>query len=189
MAGSRWNYLLQRADKLVRENKFTGISSNYQKFLCLMILDKTEQLCSLTGKEEFDIEYISGVINSAYDIPPHISGVFTTSMINRGILIPVDNSNIYRIAPEYRHRKIKELITLFDKAGINKDAIEEAQTAHEHKNASLLWEYINGEKDMNEECWDIPLENFFNAKIDAPAQKKEDAPLDTFFDKITSIFK
>lgn len=189
MAGSRWNYLLQRADKLVRENKFTGISSNYQKFLCLMILDKAEQLCSLTGKEEFDIEYISGVINSAYDIPPHISGVFTTSMINRGILIPVDNSNIYRIAPEYRHRKIKELITLFDKAGINKDAIEEAQTAHEHKNASLLWEYINGEKDMNEECWDIPLENFFNAKIDAPAQKKEDAPLDIFFDKITSIFK
>ena len=57
MAGSRWNYLLQRADKLVRENKFTGISSNYQKFLCLMILDKAEQLCSLTGKEEFDIEY------------------------------------------------------------------------------------------------------------------------------------
>ena len=161
MAGSRWNYLLQRADKLVREKKFAGISSNYQKFLCLMILDKAEQLCSLTGKEFFDIEYISGVINSAYDIPPHISSVFTTSMINRGIFTTVDNRNTYRIAPEYRHRTISELITLFDKAGANCEAIEEAQNAHVHKNAQLLWSYINKEQEMDEKTWDIPLENFF----------------------------
>ena len=189
MAGSRWNYFLQRADKLVRENKFSGISANYQKFLCLMILDKAEQLCSLTGKETFDIEYISGVINSAYDIPPHISSVFITSMINRGIFLSVDNHNKFRIAQEYRHRKISELIAIYDKAGINKEAIEEAHTAHSHKNARLLWQYINGEVQMEKSCWDIPLENFFNAQITTQEPPAETGTLDNFFDKITNIFK
>ncbi len=192
MAGSRWNYFLQRADKLVRENKFTGISNNYRKFLCLMILDKAEQLCSLTGKEEFDIEYISKVINSAYDIPPHISSIFIKSMIDRGIFTPQKSiDNIYSIADEFRHRKIIELVRKFDKVGINKGAIEEAQNAHEHKNGQLLWEFINDEKDMDESIWDIPLENFFNAKIEARAlpEKQKEAVIDTFFDRITNIFK
>lgn len=189
MAGSRWNYLLQRADKLVRENKFAGISNNYRKFLCLMTLDKAEQLCSLTGKEVFDIEYISGVLNSAYDIPPHISEVFIKSMINRGIFIPIDNKNNYSIAPAYRHKKILELIKSFDKAGMNKDAIEEAQNAHVHKNAHMLWQFINDESSMNAEAWDIPLENFFNAEINTD-NIKEIAPYEeNLLDKITNIFK
>ena len=155
-----------------------------------MILDKAEQLCSLTGKEFFDIEYISGVINSAYDIPPHISSVFTTSMINRGIFTTVDNRNTYRIAPEYRHRTISELITLFDKAGANCEAIEEAQNAHVHKNAQLLWSYINKEQEMDEKTWDIPLENFFNARINPGIQPtEEESPIGSFFDRITNIFK
>lgn len=189
MAGSRWNYLLQRADKLVRENKFAGISNNYRKFLCLMTLDKAEQLCSLTGKEVFDIEYISGVLNSAYDIPPHISEVFIKSMINRGIFIPIDNKNNYSIAPAYRHKKILELIKSFDKAGMNKDAIEEAQNAHVHKNAHMLWQFINDESSMNAEAWDIPLENFFNAEINTD-NIEEIAPYEeNLLDKITNIFK
>ena len=195
MAGSRWNYFLQRADKLVREKKFEGISSNYKKFLCLMILDKAEQLCSLTGKEIFDIEYITGVVHSAYDIPPHITATFTTSMINRGIFISTGDESSYRIAPEYRHRTIRELIPLFDKAGTNKEAIEEAQYAHTHKNAQMLWLYINDEEKMDEKVWDIPLEHFFNAKIEAtPAQataksEEEDAAFDVFFNKLKHIFK
>ena len=189
MAGSRWNYFLQRADKLVRENKFTGISDNYRKFLCLMTLDKAEQLCSLTGKESFDIEYISGVINSAYDIPPHISSVFITSMINRGIFISLDNKNNYHIAGQYRHRTILELIDLFDQAGINKGAIEEAQNAHEHKNAQLLWQYINGESSMDKEVWNIPLENFFNAKIEATTQVASKPEEKTLIDRISNLFK
>ncbi len=189
MAGSRWNYLLQRADKLVREKKFAGISNNYQKFLCLMILDKAEQLCSLTGKEYFDIEYISGVINSAYDIPPHISATFTASMINRGIFTPVDNRNIYCIAPAYRHRTIIELITEFDKAGTNKDAIEEAQNAHVHKNAQLLWQFINGESTMSADTWNIPLENFFNVKIEERPQNTPEPAKENFMDHLMNIFK
>ena len=189
MAGSRWNYLLQRADKLVREKKFMGISNNYRKFLCLMTLDKAEQLCSLTGKETFDIEYISGVLNSAYDIPPHISETFITSMINRGIFIPIDNNGNYAIAAQYRHKKILELIKSFDKAGMNKDAIEEAQSAHIHKNARLLWQFINDENSMEEKLWNIPLENFFNADIDANA-KPDIAPYEEgLLDKITNMFK
>jgi len=189
MAGSRWNYLLQRADKLVRENKFIGISNNYRKFLCLMTLDKAEQLCSLTGKETFDIEYISGVLNSAYDIPPHISETFITSMINRGIFILVDNKKNYAIAPQYRHKKILELIESFDKAGVNKDAIEEAQNAHIHKNARLLWQFINDRNSMDSQLWDIPLENFFNADIDATAAPKIIPYEEGLLDKITNIFK
>ncbi len=189
MAGSRWNYLLQRADKLVRENKFIGISNNYRKFLCLMTLDKAEQLCSLTGKETFDIEYISGVLNSAYDIPPHISETFITSMINRGIFILVDNKKNFAIAPQYRHKKILELIESFDKAGVNKDAIEEAQNAHIHKNARLLWQFINDRNSMDSQLWDIPLENFFNADIDATAAPKIIPYEEGLLDKITNIFK
>lgn len=189
MAGSRWNYLLQRADKLVRENKFIGISNNYRKFLCLMTLDKAEQLCSLTGKETFDIEYISGVLNSAYDIPPHISETFITSMINRGIFILVDNKKNYAIAPQYRHKKILELIESFDKAGVNKDAIEEAQNAHIHKNARLLWQFINDRNSMDSQLWDIPLENFFNADIDATAAPKIIPYEEGLLEKITNIFK
>lgn len=190
MAGSRWNYFLQRADKLVREKKFAGISNNYQKFLCLMILDKAEQLCSLIGKESFDIDYISGVINSAYDIPPHISDVFITSMINRGIFKPTEKERIYHIATEYRHRTIRELVILFDKAGTNKEAIEEAQYAHVHKNAQLLWQYINDEESNDKNNWNIPLEHFFNAKIDTTATTEEyEAPIDTFINKLKNIFK
>ncbi len=189
MAGSRWNYLLQRADKLVREHKFAGISNNYRKFLCLMTLDKAEQLCSLTGKEIFDIDYISGVLNSAYDIPPHISEVFIKSMINRGIFIPVDNKKNYSIAPAYRHKKIIELVNSFDKAGMNKEAIEEAQNAHVHKNARLLWQFINDEHSMNADAWDIPLENFFNAEIDTDNTEEIMPYEESLLDKITNIFK
>ena len=189
MAGSRWNYLLQRADKLVREKKFMGISNNYRKFLCLMTLDKAEQLCSLTGKETFDIEYISGVLNSAYDIPPHISETFITSMINRGIFIPIDNNGNYAIAAQYRHKKILELIKSFDKAGMNKDAIEEAQSAHIHKNARLLWQFINDDNSMEEKLWNIPLESFFNADIDATAKPDVTPYEEGLLDKITNMFK
>lgn len=191
MAGSRWNYLLQRADKLVREKKFAGISNNYRKFLCLITLDKAEQLCSLTGKEVFDIEYISGVLNSAYDIPPHISEVFIKSMINRGIFIPVDNNKNYSIAPAYRHKKIIDLVKSFDKAGMDKEAIEEAQNAHIHKNARLLWQFINDDNSMNAEAWNIPLENFFNADIDIDNDNvKEIKPYEeSLLDKITNMFK
>ena len=189
MAGSRWNYLLQRADKLVRENKFAGISNNYRKFLSLMVLDKAEQLCSLTGKEVFDIEYISKVIDSAYDIPPHISEVFITSMVDRGIFTPVDNKNNYTIAPAYRHQTIITLLSNIDKAGLNKEAMEEAQNAHEHKNAQLLWEFINNEKKMDESVWDIPLENFFNVKIEVSTQKALEPENEDFIDHIINIFK
>lgn len=185
MAGSRWNYLLQRADKLVREKKFAGISNNYQKFLCLMTLCKAEQLCSLTNNEVFDIEYITGVINSAYDIPPHISETFITSMINRGIFIQVDNKNNYAIAPEFRKKTILELVDSFDKAGTNKEAIEEAQNAHTHKNARMLWKFINDR--TNAEKWNIPLENFFNAEIDS--NEKITPYEEGLLDKITNIFK
>lgn len=189
MAGSRWNYLLQRADKLVRENKFAGISNNYRKFLSLMVLDKAEQLCSLTGKEVFYIENISKVIDSAYDIPPHISEVFITSMVDRGIFTPVDNKNNYTIAPAYRHQTIITLLNNIDKAGINKEAIEEAQNAHEHKNAQLLWEFINHEKKMKDDVWNIPLENFFNVKIEVSTQKAPGPDKENFMEHIINIFK
>ena len=189
MAGSRWNYLLQRADKLVRENKFAGISNNYRKFLCLITLDKAEQLCSLTGKEVFDIEYISGVLNSAYDIPPHISEIFIKSMINRGIFIPVDNKKNYSIAPAYRHKKIIELIDSLDKAGKDKEAIEEAPNAHIHKNARLLLQFINDENSMNADAWDTRLENFFNADIDTESEEEIKPYEEGLLDKISNIFK
>ena len=189
MAGSRWNYLLQRADKLVRENKFAGISNNYRKFLCLITLDKAEQLCSLTGKEVFDIEYISGVLNSAYDIPPHISEIFIKSMINRGIFIPVDNKKNYSIAPAYRHKKIIELIDSLDKAGKDKEAIEEAPNAHIHKNARLLLQFINDKNSMNADAWDTRLENFFNADIDSNNAEEIKPYEESLLDKISNIFK
>lgn len=189
MAGSRWNYLLQRADKLVRENKFAGISNNYRKFLCLITLDKAEQLCSLTGKEVFDIEYISGVLNSAYDIPPHISEIFIKSMINRGIFIPVDNKKNYSIAPAYRHKKIIELIDSLDKAGKDKEAIEEAPNAHIHKNARLLLQFINDENSMNADAWDTRLENFFNADIGTNNAEEIKPYEESLLDKISNIFK
>lgn len=191
MAGSRWNYFLQRADNLVRENKFTRTSNNYQKFLNLIILDKAEQLCSLIGKERFDMEYLTGVINTAYDIPPHISTVFTQSMINRGILIAVNNKNDYRIAAEYRHKTILELIGNLDKAGENEKAIEEAQYPHRNENAKQLWKFINGEQKTDGSEWNIPLENFFNAKITPSGQpeKPQKKPFARFLDKITDVFK
>lgn len=189
MAGSRWNYFLQRADKLVRENKFTGISNNYQKFLCLMILCKAEQLCTLKNKDTFDIKYLSEIIECAFDIPPHVSSIFLKSMCDRGIFLAADENNIYRIAPEYRKASIINLVKKFDAAGNNKEAIEEAQEAHEHKNAQLLWEFINNEKHINEKELDIPLELLFFSDINAEQPTAAPAEKRGFFDRFTELFK
>ena len=189
MAGSRWNYFLQRADKLVRENKFTGISNNYQKFLCLMILCKAEQLCTLKNKDSFDIKYLSEIIECAFDIPPHVSSTFLKSMCDRGIFLATDENNIYHIAPEYRKASIIGLVKKFDAAGNNKEAIEEAQEAHEHKNAQLLWEFINNEKHINEKELDIPLELLFFSDINAEQPTAAPAEKRGFFDRFTELFK
>jgi hypothetical protein len=59
----------------------------------------------------------------------------------------------------------------------------------------MLWLYINDEEKMDEKVWDIPLEHFFNAKIEAtPAQataksEEENAAFDVFFNKLKHIFK
>ena len=56
-------------------------------------------------------------------------------------------------------------------------------------NAQLLWEFINNEKKMDESVWDIPLENFFNVKIEVSTQKALEPENEDFIDHIINIFK
>lgn len=184
MAGSRWNYFLQRADKLVRENKFTGISNNYHKFLCLMILYKAELLCTLKNGNTFAMKELSEAVEEAFDLPPHVSGIFLNSMTERGIFLATDKTGIYRIADEYYKAKTIDLVKNLDKAGNNKEAIEAAQEAHEHRNAQLLWKFINGEEEIDE-ANNTPLELFFFSEI--KIQEAVPVKQKGWFEKFTNI--
>ena len=194
LAGSHWNYQQQRAKKLVRKKKFDTTSHNYKKFLTLIILDRAEQQATCNNCESFDLTTIIGLVNNVYDIPSHISEDFITSMIHRGIFVPEDKENIYHIAEEYRHKKIIDLIALIDKAGTNQKAIDDAK-AHVHENAQLLWQYINGEIEMDKESWDIYLENFFSVTIkrNTPQEREKEenkrSIISNFFYKLKNIFK
>lgn len=187
MAGSRWNYLLQRADKLVREKKFLCISNNYQKFLIVMILYKAMYKAEEYNNNTFNIKELLKVVNIAYDLPPHISENLVNTMIHREIFIPIDNKGNCTIAKEYYNKTVPELLKSLDKAGTNKEAIEVAQNVHQYKNAPLLWEYINNNS-IDADKLNIPLKNFFNAEIDTttPAETPYEENL---LDKITNLFK
>ena len=184
MAGSRWNYFLQRADKLVRENKFTGISNNYHKFLCLMILYKAELLCTLKNGNTFAMKELSEAVEEAFDLPPHVSGIFLNSMTEREIFVATDKAGIYRIADKYYKAKTIDLVKNLDKAGNNKEAIEAAQEAHEHRNAQLLWKFINDEGEI-EEVNNTPLELFFFSEI--KIQEAVPVKQKGWFEKFTNI--
>ena len=159
MAGSRWNYLLQRADKLVRENKFAGISNNYRKFMTMLTLINANKLDSLFGK--FTQQDLVAVMNNRYNLPTHITLGIMEELCHKGVINEdEDTDGTFHFTAPIAERRIADILDELDTYGNNSYIMEMTSDAHMIGKEAQLWQYINDGKCEDTAIIDSKVENF-----------------------------
>lgn len=150
LAGSKWNYFLQKADEQEREENYNGISHQYHKFLCLLIIERIETVYPFGGR--FTAAELAYNAEAAYGLPLHVTTDIIRYLQAKRILFGV-KGDILQLSNRYANRTISDMLAELDCAGRNSDVITSLDKIHENNGLDKLWQAIN-DKTTNEN--DIP---------------------------------
>ncbi len=159
LAGSKWNYFLQKAEQQERENDYNSISHKYHKFLCLLVIERIESVYPFGGR--FRATDLAANAESVYALPPHVTNDIIKYLINKKIIFSV-RGDILQLSNRYANRTIHEMLVELDNAGRNKDIIVALEKIHENKSLDNLWRNINNNHTDNALLLNTQVNNILN---------------------------
>lgn len=140
LAGSKWNYFLQKAEQQEREDDYNSISHKYHKFLCLLILERIESVYPFGGR--FRSAELAANAEWAYELPQHVTNDIIKYLISKKIIFSV-KGDILQLSNRYANRTIGDILAELDNAGRNKDIILSLNKIHGNKSLNRLWRSVN----------------------------------------------
>ena len=161
LAGSKWNYFLQKADEQERENEYKSINHKYMNFLCMLIIERIESMHPSTG--HFDTEEFTTNAEKEYGLPKHLTQSILKHLRNKKVLFN-GGSDTLRLSKRYSGLTVRELIQSLDYAGRNSDVIERLKEIHENKTLDKLWKTTNGDIEDSENILSTPVREILETR-------------------------
>ena len=159
LAGSKWNFFLQNADKQEHENDYKGINNHYHKFLCMLIIERIESLHPFSSN--FDIETIAANAEKEYALPAHLTNHIISHLHDKRVLFTGKGETLY-LSKRYCGRTVRQMLSDLDNAGRNSDVISTLSEIHNNENIAELWQQI--QDNNNSELLDIPVRELLSCK-------------------------
>lgn len=160
LAGSRWNYFLQKADEKEEENKYGSVSYRYFKFISLLILERVESVYPFSGS--FDSKSLAENVYRVYGIPSHVTMDVLQYLHLHKVLFSGKGETLH-LNPRYSELTVGELVEQLDFAGRNTEVIGISHKIHDNAGLHNLWLVVNGEME-NSACLNIPARDILNLK-------------------------
>ena len=161
LAGSKWNYFLQKADEQERENEYKSINHRYMKFLCMLIIERIESMHPFTG--HFDTEQLALNAEKEYGLPTHLTQSIIKHLRNKKVLFTGGNDTL-RLSKRYSGLTVRELMQSLDYAGRNINVIERLKDIHGNTTLDKLWKVTNGETGDTDNLLDIQVKEILETK-------------------------
>lgn len=159
LAGSKWNYFLQKVDEQAEVNNYKGISHNYQKFLSLLIIERIESVYPFSGG--FTFEAVAENVKNVYGVPSQVTLYILERLNTRRIILGV-RSGYYMLSPKYSECTVGYMIDMLDSAGRNVDRVTDRVKSEQ---LDLLWRLVDGEcTSDNIHLKDMPVREILTAK-------------------------
>ena len=161
LAGSKWNYFLQKADEQERENEYKSNNHRYMKFLCMLIIERIESMHPFTG--HFDTEQLALNAEKEYGLPTHLTQSIIKHLRNKKVLFTGGNDTL-RLSKRYSGLTVRELMQSLDYAGRNINVIERLKDVHGNTTLDKLWKVTNGETGDTDNLLDIQVKDILETK-------------------------
>ena len=142
LAGSKWNYFLQKADEQERENDYKNVNHIYHKFLCLLVIERIESIYPFSSR--FSAAALAQNAESEYGLPEHLTIDILEYLRNKKIVFSGRGDTLY-MSKRYCGRTVRQLVADLDVAGRNGDVIMTLKDIHGNNGLNHLWKLVNGE--------------------------------------------
>lgn len=159
LAGSKWNYFLQKADEQERENEYKAVNHLYHKFLCILIIERIESLHPFSSR--FTAAAIAENAEREYQLPAHLTLEIIKYLKAKRVLFGDRNDTLY-MSKRFCGRTIGQILDELDTAGRNSDVIATLKEIHSNTTLNHLWCVINGETDERS-ILDAPVRGLLNS--------------------------
>ena len=159
LAGSKWNYFLQKADEQERENEYKAVNHLYHKFLCILIIERIESLHPFSSR--FTAAAIAENAEREYQLPAHLTLEIIKYLKAKRVLFGDRNDTLY-MSKRFCGRTIGQILDELDTAGRNSDVIETLKEIHSNATLNHLWCVINEETEERS-ILDAPVRGLLNS--------------------------
>ena len=159
LAGSKWNYFLQKADEQERENEYKAVNHLYHKFLCILIIERIESLHPFSSR--FTAAAIAENAEREYQLPAHLTLEIIKYLKAKRVLFGDRNDTLY-MSKRFCGRTIGQILDELDTAGRNSDVIETLKDIHSNATLNHLWCVINEETEERS-ILDAPVRGLLNS--------------------------
>lgn len=159
LAGSKWNYFLQKADEQERENEYKAVNHLYHKFLCILIIERIESLHPFSSR--FTAAAIAENAEREYQLPAHLTLEIIKYLKAKRVLFGDRNDTLY-MSKRFCGRTIGQILDELDTAGRNSDVIATLKEIHSNATLNHLWCVINEETDERS-ILDAPVRGLLNS--------------------------
>lgn len=145
LVGSRWNYLLQEGKRLDEENRFKKISSDYRKFLSLLLLSKIETATAKSTDGTFELQEVTDAMATDYNMPMHITHDIVEEFMDKGVVIENMEEKLL-LDDAFKGRTVGDLLEKFSTVGDNTYPISLISCTGCNARAIVLWRLVNNGK-------------------------------------------
>lgn len=141
------------------ENKFKMVSTNYRKFITVLLIANACKLNSLFGK--FLQQDIVTVMHNKYNLPAHITVGLLEELAYKGLVYEEEYADgVYHFNEPLADCSIATILEKLDHCGDNSHAMQMTSDAHMIGKEADLWQYINEGKCDDSSVLDLPLSHF-----------------------------
>lgn len=144
LAGSKWNYFLQNADRQEDENEYKAINNYYHKFLCMLIIERIESVHPFSS--HFDSETLALNAQKEYALPAHLTQHIIQHLRHKRVIFGGKGETLH-LSKRYCGRTVRQLLADLDTAGRNSDVISTLSDIHNNPNLATLWQEITNNSD------------------------------------------
>ena len=145
LAGSKWNYFLQKVDEQEREDDYRSVNHHYHKFLCMLIIERIESMHPFSGS--FNIDSLAENTEKEYALPAHMTVDIIKYLRDKKMI--VGKGDTLHLNKRYSERTVGQLLGDLDNAGRNSDAMSTLDRIHKDVALNHLWRIVNNETTEN----------------------------------------
>ena len=158
LAGSKWNYFLQKADEQERENEYKAINHLYHKFLCILVMERIESLHPFSSR--FSAASIAENAEREYSLLAHLTLEIIKYLKDKRVLFSGRNDTLY-MSKRFCGKSIGQLLNDLDIAGRNSNVMMTLENIHSNETLDYLWHVINSETEGHK-ILDTPVRALLN---------------------------